>query len=482
MQLLDFSAALIDPEAIKTAGYGGVVLYMSDRRPAAQWMNAKPATLAYCNQLRALGLEVVSNYQYGKGDTSDWKGGYDAGVHHAEIALRYHLAAGGPPNRPIYAPVDSNPSLEEWNSQIVPFLKGWASVLGLERTGVYANARCIDWALEDGAATWFWQHNWSGDPSINGDHPAAHIHQIRIDQDRVGGIGVDVNTTLKPDYGQWSAVAIQGGSQVGHPLGVDLVPYREQLTGLWDAPDNTKQLIVQHTTESEGGNTNVIGYLERTQNGSYQTMIDFDGEEVRMAPDSKQAWAAMKQGNRRGLHTCAMGRAEWSRDRWMQEGKLLERTAMRYAEWSRLYGIPLLKISSADAANGARGVVGHIDITAAFRESDHWDPGHDFPYDVVIARAIEINSGTTISEAVMSLADEELSKPFPSRSKYRKDDEPFDTLAGFVLNSDARIHEGHVEREALKGMPWAVSLVEREAAKGDESAKAVLNQIEGGKQ
>lgn len=181
-------------------------------------------------------------------------------------------------------------------------------------------------------------------------------------------------------------------------LGTDLYPYREQMNGLWNQADNDKQFIAQHTTESESGNTNVIGYLERTKAGSYQTMVDFDGEEVRMVPDDKQAWGAMGQGNQRGLHVCAMGRAEWSRDRWLQEGKLLERTAMRYAAWSQEYGIPLVKISPAQARNGERGVVGHLDISEAFGESDHWDPGYNFPYDVVIARAQEILGGAPVEQ------------------------------------------------------------------------------------
>lgn len=190
-------------------------------------------------------------------------------------------------------------------------------------------------------------------------------------------------------------------------LGIDLLPYREQMGArLWNAADNTGQLIVQHTTESTGGNTSVLGYLERTRNGSYQTMCDLDGEEVRMVPDNRQAWAAMDQGNRRGLHTCAMGRAEWDRDRWLAEGRLLERTAMRYAEWNRLYDIPLVKITAAQARAGARGIVGHIDITEAWGESDHWDPGHNFPYDVVIERAKEINSGAPQEDDNMPSAQE----------------------------------------------------------------------------
>lgn len=205
-QLLDFSASLIDPQTIKAAGYAGVIGYFSESRPGANFA-AKPLRRDYCDGLRAAGLEVVSNYQFGKGDSSDWYSGYDGGCRHAETALRNHFAAGGPGYRPLYAPVDANPTLQDWNTYIRPFLQGWASVVGLEWTGMYGNARCIDWALRDTAARWFWQHNWSGDPSINGHHPAAHLHQIEIDQRRVGGVGVDVNDVLKPDYGQWSLAA-----------------------------------------------------------------------------------------------------------------------------------------------------------------------------------------------------------------------------------------------------------------------------------
>lgn len=74
----------------------------------------------------------------------------------------------------------------------------------------------------------------------------------------------------------------------------------------------------------------------------------------------------------------------------------------------------------------------------------------------------------------MSAADDELTKKFPSRSKYRANEEPVDTLAGMVLNIDARIHEEFIEDQALKGVQSAIDLVRREADKGDAAAKAVL--------
>ncbi|SIL26141.1 secreted protein [Mycobacteroides abscessus subsp. abscessus] len=34
-------------------------------------------------------------------------------------------------------------------------------------------------------------------------HPEAHLHQFEIDKRQVGGIGVDLNDILKPNFGQW---------------------------------------------------------------------------------------------------------------------------------------------------------------------------------------------------------------------------------------------------------------------------------------
>ncbi|MFT3900565.1 MAG: DUF1906 domain-containing protein [Gordonia sp. (in: high G+C Gram-positive bacteria)] len=202
--LLDYSKAVPSPLAIKSAGHLGVVRYVSDRRPGAEFMKAKPLTAPEAVSMRAAGLTVVSNYQFGKAKTADWLGGYDAGVKHAKRGLEIHNAAGGPADAPIYASIDDNPSQSQFTSKIAPYIKGWESVIGHARTGIYANAPTIQWAVNAGLASWFWQHDWGTPKGYL--HPSAHIHQIP-GQKYVGGCEVDVNTILKPNYGQWSTVA-----------------------------------------------------------------------------------------------------------------------------------------------------------------------------------------------------------------------------------------------------------------------------------
>ena len=200
--LIDYSAGIPSPAAIRAAGHQGVIRYCSDARSG--WM-AKPMRAEEAAAVEMAGLTVVSCYQYGKDSTSDWHGGFDAGVQHARRGLELHQAAGGPANRPIYMSIDSNPTRQQFDTQVLPFLQGSESVLGHDNTGVYANAPTIDWAVAAGLGSYFWLHNWGSSGRVPG---ATHIHQTRIDKDVIDGVGIDLNTILKSDYGQWSAAGI----------------------------------------------------------------------------------------------------------------------------------------------------------------------------------------------------------------------------------------------------------------------------------
>jgi hypothetical protein len=81
-----------------------------------------------------------------------------------------HTAAGGPANVPIYASIDDDPSFEQYQAQVAPYLRGWESVVGHQRTGIYGNSKTIESALHDGLGSYFWQHNW-GSPGGR-THPA----------------------------------------------------------------------------------------------------------------------------------------------------------------------------------------------------------------------------------------------------------------------------------------------------------------------
>ena len=199
--LFDYAAGVLKAADIKAAGALGAIRYVSDRRPNAQWMLGKPIQLSEARDLYQAGLKIVSNYQFGKADTADWLGGQAAGVTHATRGWELHTAAGGPVGAPIYVSIDDNPTFEQYKQQVAPYLRAWESVIGHQRVGIYGNSTTIDWALQDGLGSWFWQHNW-GTPQ-GYIHPEAHLHQFEIDARSVAGVGVDLNDILKPQFGQW---------------------------------------------------------------------------------------------------------------------------------------------------------------------------------------------------------------------------------------------------------------------------------------
>lgn len=403
MQLLDFSAALIDPEAIKAAGYAGVVGYFSESRPGTNF-GAKPLRRDYCDRLRAEGLEIVTNYQYGKGEAADWRGGYDAGCRHAEIALRLHFEAGGPGSRPLYAPVDDNPTLQEWNAMIAPFLRGWASVVGLEWTGMYGNARCIDWALEDDVARWFWQHNFSGDSSINGHHPAAHLHQIEIDKRKVGGVGVDVNDILKPDYGQWSAAR-----EIGGPMRPDF--NEDDQTGI--SPNRhprggTEVLwFLLHTQEGNGTAQSLANYLQNPNSDvSYHYTVDNDGNVIDVVDTDMASWSVL-DANPKAINLCFAGsRASWSRQQWLDNmGRAIDIAAYLAVQDCRKYGIPARIITPQELGRGEAGIADHWAVTSGLGMGSHTDVGVGFPWDV-FSDAVAKYAGSQPNGGDMALLEE----------------------------------------------------------------------------
>lgn len=214
-RLVDFTERLVPADQLKAAGYDGALVYVSESRPGANF-DFKPVTREYADALRALGLAIVSIYQYGKPgwpDPSDFTRGYDGGVADAQTALRLHGAAGGPDTAPIFFSVDEDIDSSTWKSVAVQWFRGINSVLGAGRTGIYGHARACGWAIDDGVIGrsmspgrwWAWQTSaWS-----HGERePRAVLYQAVVNTPSspgplVGGIHVDVDEVLAADFGQW---------------------------------------------------------------------------------------------------------------------------------------------------------------------------------------------------------------------------------------------------------------------------------------
>ena len=76
---------------------------------------------------------------------------------------------------------------------------------------------------------------------------------------------------------------------------------------------------------------------------------------------------------------------------------VVERASRLAADVCARHGIPVRRLRAADLVAGKRGITGHADVSAAFRKSDHWDPGPDFPWTrfLRLARSSDVVERTT---------------------------------------------------------------------------------------
>lgn len=76
-----------------------------------------------------------------------------------------------------------------------------------------------------------------------------------------------------------------------------------------------------------------------------------------------------------------------SPSRWQDDNHqlMLRRAAALVAGLCLKYDLPVVRLTSAQLRAGKKGICGHIDITNAWHQTDHVDPGPDFPWTQFLA-------------------------------------------------------------------------------------------------
>jgi hypothetical protein len=79
------------------------------------------------------------------------------------------------------------------------------------------------------------------------------------------------------------------------------------------------------------------------------------------------------------------GFASWSTAEWDRHPNMLDNCAKWIAEECDHFGIPIVRLSAAEAQGSGRGVCQHVDLGS--RGGGHWDCGSGFPMDRVLEMA-----------------------------------------------------------------------------------------------
>src|SRR3954447_1869548 len=107
---------------------------------------------------------------------------------------------------------------------------------------------------------------------------------------------------------------------------------------------------------------------------------------VQCVHDEDVAWHA-PGANHNGLGFEHAGRAAQNEAGWNDDFSraMLDRSAALVAEKAVENDIPAVWLRPADLRAGKRGITGHMDVSEAFKRSDHHDPGTSFPIEEYLA-------------------------------------------------------------------------------------------------
>lgn len=143
-------------------------------------------------------------------------------------------------------------------------------------------------------------------------------------------------------------------------------------------------LVVVHTMEARELPTTAEAvaafFAKPSTRASAHVCID-NNSEVRCVPDHDVAWAA-PGANHNGLQMELAGFARQTKADWHDPYSTdeLQRAAHRAALWCHRHSIPVRYVDAAGLKAGKRGLTEHHQVTLAFHESTHTDPGDHFPW------------------------------------------------------------------------------------------------------
>jgi hypothetical protein len=139
-------------------------------------------------------------------------------------------------------------------------------------------------------------------------------------------------------------------------------------------------------------------YFQDPKAGGSAHYVEDSWTETHCVPDNVEAWHAPPNDNSIGIEICAEGGdypANYTREQWLspQVWPGVQRAAARARELCDRFGVPKVKIGPAQLLAGAHGICGHVDVSQAWHQSDHSDPGKFFPWPEFMAEVNGTSGG-----------------------------------------------------------------------------------------
>ncbi|MGZ4745616.1 MAG: N-acetylmuramoyl-L-alanine amidase [Oryzihumus sp.] len=153
-------------------------------------------------------------------------------------------------------------------------------------------------------------------------------------------------------------------------------------------PNGPITRIVLHGTVSPcvaGGAVNVAHYFQSADAGGLAHFVVDPSEIVQCCPEDTACWHAPPNHGSLGVELCdpqAGPDARWSD---APHAAMLHRAAVLVADLCKRHGVPTEYVNAPGLVAGKHGITMHSDVSAAFHQSTHVDPGSAFPMAQFIA-------------------------------------------------------------------------------------------------
>src|SRR5215472_16064752 len=146
------------------------------------------------------------------------------------------------------------------------------------------------------------------------------------------------------------------------------------------------RLIVLHTAEGARTIEELGNFFASPSSGvsSHVGIDDKAGTVGEYVKRGSKAWTAAN-ANPVAVQAELCGFASWSRDEWHRHPNMIENAGRWIAEEAAAFGLPITKLTAAQAQGSGRGVCQHVDLGSW--GGGHWDCGSGFPMSDVLSWA-----------------------------------------------------------------------------------------------
>lgn len=142
---------------------------------------------------------------------------------------------------------------------------------------------------------------------------------------------------------------------------------------------NTTQMVVIHATDNTASDEAEASYASHRPDQISAHFFSDEDSVIQGVLLTHVAYGCYPTGNSRSIQFELCGISGQLTDATMRRvAPIVKRVCDRY-------GIPIVKLSPADLRAGARGICGHGDVTLAWGEGTHTDPGASFPWDMFLS-------------------------------------------------------------------------------------------------